>query len=322
MNEIAKLSLDIYKGVATNFEGKDANEVLRLALKEATGMNQEEMDFYAYQENKLKIFRVLSETITPVLNEKLAQTIGQFAEIKNLAFGDTTVFDIENHELFEVANVADGTGNLYKQRIDNGKLPITMGTFGVAIYDEFYRFLAGRVDWTKVVNKVVKSFENKIAKEISNALFGAYNNLDSSLKYTGSFVEDSVLAVVREVEARYGSAMIVGTKAAVSKIKPEYVGEADKAQHNQLGYLATFQGYDVIALAQGKEVDGTYSLPVGDLLVLPASGEKPVKVVMEGTAIVLDHQNTQGDLSIEHTFIQKAGVAVPIANQYGIIKLS
>src|SRR5699024_4238796 len=95
-----------------------------------------------YQENKYKIFRILTETVSPIINARLEDTMGRLAEVRNVSWGDATVFDIENADLFEVAVIADGTANLRRQRLDNGKVDVTMNTLGVSIYEEFYRYLS------------------------------------------------------------------------------------------------------------------------------------------------------------------------------------
>lgn len=321
MKEFAKLALDLSKGTVQNFSKEDSNTVLRKAFLEEIGTDA--IDFNTYRENKYRIFAIIQETITPIINDRLEEVMGRFAEVRNVKFGDTTVFDIENPELFEVAVIADGTGNLRKQRIQNGKLNVTMDTFGVAIYDEFYRFLAGRTDWNKLVDKVVKSYEAQIAQAVNNALYGAYDSIDTKFKYSGTYKEDELLSVLQHVEALYGSAMIVGSKAALAPIKPEYVGSSDKERYNALGHIGTFMGYDTVALTQSfKAGTREFALSNTDLLILPATSDKFVKIVTEGEAIVLDHQNTQGDLSIEHTFIQKAGVAVSLTNQYGMVRFT
>src|SRR5574344_2051641 len=151
MTSYIQLAKDLAKGSVQNYSASDANTVLRKAFLAELGT--EEIDFNTYRENKYKIFRIISETISPIINDRLDTVLGRFAEVRNVAFGDSIVFDIENPELFEVAVVADGTGNLRRQRIDNGKLPVAVETFGVKIYDEFYRFLAGRIDWNALVNK-------------------------------------------------------------------------------------------------------------------------------------------------------------------------
>lgn len=303
-----------------NYSATDVDTVIRGAFLEEIGV--EAIDFNTYRENKYKIFRILQETVSPIINDRLVETMGQFAEIRNVAWGDTTVFDVENPDLFDVAVIADGTANLRRQRLDNGKMDVQMSNYGIAIYDEFYRFLAGRTNWSQMVDKVAKSFERKLAESVHASIFGAYDKLDAKFKYTGSYSEDELLNVLQAVEAMYGSAMVVGTKAALAKIKPDYVGDGTKDQYNAIGHLGVFRGYNMVALAQFFKAGTTeFGLSSTDLLVLPSANEKIVNIVHEGEAIVQDKQN-DSDLTIEHTFIKRAGIGLAAANGFGIVKFS
>ena len=215
--EYVQLAMDLAKGkVEQNFSTKDANAVLRKAFLEEIGT--ETIDFDTYRENKYKIFRIIQDTITPVINQRVEDIVGDFAEVRNVAFGDSVVFNIENPEMFQVAQIADGNANLRRQRLDNGRLVIDVQTWGVKVYDEFYRFLAGRVDWASVIDKVAKSFEKKIADNVSAALFGSYDALATELKYSGTYDEAELLRLAQLVEAINGSALIVGTKVLLVKI--------------------------------------------------------------------------------------------------------
>lgn len=306
----------------TNFSVQDADAVLRQAFLAEIGVEKIET-FSQYRRYQPIIFEIIEETISPIINDRLEEQMGSFAEVSNVAWGDTKEFIVENPELFEVAVIADGTGNLRRQRLDNGRIPMTMHTYGVSIYEEFYRFLAGRINWAQVVTKVADSYSKKIAEEVSNALFNSYNAIDPMFKYTGTYNEDQILRVCQNIEALYGSAVIVGTKSALRPLKPSYVGDATKDQYNVLGHVGIFNGYETVALQQSFKA-GTYDFNLSDtdLLVLPALSNKFVKIVTEGTPIIIDEQNKQGDLSIEHTFIQKAGVAVSYTDKYGMIRLS
>lgn len=321
--EINKLALDFSKGqVEGNLPASQVDEVLRKSFLERLGV-EEIKDFNTYRQHKYEIFAIISEVLSPIINDRLDNTMGRFAEVRNIGWGDTQEFEIENPELFEVAVIADGTGNLRRQRIDNGKMTVPMETMGVRIYDEFYRFLAGRINWTQLVDKVAQSYEKHLATLAYDAIYGSYSKLDSEFKYTGTFSEEEVLNVLAAVEAVYGAAVLVGTKPALAKLKPEYIGDGSKDGYNALGYLSVFRGYETVALTNTfKTGTNEFALSNKDLLVLPAADAKIVKIVHEGDVIVHDVQNMQGDQSIEHYFTKKAGVGVAAAQKYGIIRFS
>lgn len=326
MDMITKIAMELSKNQTNfsaggmNYSKEEANQALRKAFFEEIGVESID-DIYAYREHKQKIFRILSEKITPVINERIEDSVSQFAEIRQVGWGETVEFEVENPELFKVSRTAVGTANLIRQRIDNGRLKMVTDNYSIKIYDELYRFLSGRVDWAAMIDKVARSYERKMAERINELLFGSYNNLENEFKYSGSFNEDELLELLARVETLYGSAMLVGSKAALAKVKPEYVGGVTKDQRNAQGYIREFLGYRCVELTNAFKT-GTYDfvLDPNQLLILPASDSKFVKIVLEGNAIINDFENAQGDQSIEHSFIQRAGIAISLTDKYGIVR--
>ena len=325
MLNFTKLAVDLANNKVENFSVNESNDVLRKSFLAHIGVDK--IDHKIYRRHQVAIFEIIEETLSPIINDRLAEVMGRFAEVRNVAWGDKPEFIIENPELFEVAVVADGDGNFNRQRLDNGKLSVTMKNYGLTIYDEFYRFLAGQVDWSRMIDRVAKSWENKIAQDVQDALFGAYNSIDPVFKYSGTYDEDEIIRVCQAIEAYYGSAIIVGTKNALRPLKPVYgngiTGNAYMDEYNRLGHIGMFNGYETVALQQSFK-PGTFDFAINnsDLLILPAVSDRFVKIVTEGTPLVFDHHNTQGDLSMEHTFIQKAGVAVSYTDKYGLVRLT
>lgn len=319
--DLANQNKDVFS--TQNMTVAEGEEILRREIFEAIGLDiNKPFTPRMYENNKGKIFEIIEETITPIINDRLEAQMGEFADVRNVAWGDTIEFDVENPDLFEVSIITDGTGNLRRQRMDNGKLTVEVETLGIKVYDEFYRFMAGRVNWTSVINRVVKSFERKVAEMVQNVLFQAHPTFDSRFIYTGVYNEDKIVEVASMVEALYGSAVIVGTKTALNPLKPVYAGDSVKDQYNQLGHVGRFRGFDTVALVQSFKA-GTYDFNLSNdmLLVLPATSERFVKILTEGTAFIRDFDNAQGDQSIEHLYTQKIGVGLALAREYGVITL-
>lgn len=326
MNEINKIAFALSKG-QTDFSAgtevytkEEANEALRNAFFREIGVETID-NIYDYRDNKQKIFKIISEQLTPIINERIEDIMGQFAEVRTVGWGETIEFEVPNPELFKVGRVAMGTANLVRQRIDNGRLKMITDNFGIKIYDELYRFLSGKVDWAEMLNRVSRSYEQKIANRVNELLFGSYNNLENDFKYSGSFNEDELLEILARIETLYGSAMLVGSKAALAKVKPEYVGDEVKSARNKQGYIAEFMGYRCVELKNAFKT-GTHDfvLDPNQLLILPSTEDKFVKIVLEGNAIINDFENTQGDQSIEHSFIQRVSIGMSLTDKYGIVR--
>jgi len=328
-NNYSQLAIDlannnIQEFSAQGFTPAQTEEILRKEMFEAIGLDMTKgLTRRQYEMYKNQIFQIIEETISPIINDRLESQMGQFADVRNIALGDSQVFNIENPDLFEVAVIAEGTSNLRRQRMSNGKMTVETDKLGIKVYEEFYHFLTGRVNWSFVIDKVVKSYERHVATLVNKALFDAYNSLDPTFTYTGTYDEDQIIRVASAVEAQYGSAVIIGTKQALRPLKPSYAGDGVKDNYNTLGYVGIYNGFRTVSLEQSF-APGTFdfNLSPTDLLVLPGTGERFVKIVNEGDVFIHDEQNRNGDQSIEHVFEKRVGVGVALAREYGIIRLS
>ena len=93
-----------------------------------------------------------------------------------------------------------------------------------------------------------------------------------------------------------------------------WVSDAMKDQKWNNGYLANYKGHKVIVLAQSYE-DETNAVKVIDpsyAWIIPTGAEKPVKVALEGQAVVKEYENR--DLSREIQIYKKLGVCALITN--------
>lgn len=324
MNEIVSLALDTYRGNLGEFASKEqANKTLRQAFYDIAGTDK--IDYKTLRRHKTEIFEVIEEALAILVVEGITNQFDDFVEIRNLAWGDTNIFNIEDNNLFKVATIADGTGNLRRQRLDSGSITIATETKGVKIYEELYRFLAGRIDWNKMVDRVAKSYQNQIANDIYAEVYNAYDILTApyQVSNSGVFDEAKLLTLIGHVEASTGmECVILGTKTALAKVTPAVVSDNMKDTLNTLGYYGQFKGTEMRAIKQAHSV-GTQNFAINDafLMVVPKTPDKFVKLVLEGEAFILeDAEGKKADMSIDYTFIQKAGTTVLKSAQFGIVR--
>jgi hypothetical protein len=323
MNDVVKLAIDLHKGSLGNYSKEQANETLRSALIEANG-GSDKITPKSFRNNP-QIFQILEEALDVLVVEGLEDQFDEFVEIRNLNWGDTNVFTSEDTKLFNVAVVADGNGNLRKQRLDNGELTVKTKTRAVAIYEELHRLMAGRIDWSKMVERVAKSYNNKIKTEIYDAIYNSYDGLTAPYQVTGTFAEADLSTLIAHVEAGTGQdAVIYGTKAALGKVSTAQISDNMKDVRNQLGYYGVFNGTEMLEIRQAHKA-GTNDFAINDsfLLVVPRTPDKMIKLVLEGESLIQETPfGENADMSGEYTFIKKSGVGVMAASKYGIYRLS
>jgi len=321
LTDLQKLALDTYKGTVQKYSKEEAENAIRNAIIDACGG---EWNFYNFQKNKWDVYQVIRELLSVGTGELLVDKFNRFADIRDVELGDNPEFLVEDTSLFRVASIANGNTDIRRQKLYDKKLIVPVEKLAIKIYEELDRFIAGRIDWNKMIDRVRLSFGNGIALRIFNAIHSSYDSLTAPFKEQGTFDEGKLLDMVAHVEASTGQAAAVfGTKKALSNIKVDDASDAMKDEFNSIGFYGVFRGTELIQLPQAH-IPGTYNFAIDDnfLLVVP-NGERIVKVVLEGDAYVYDTPpGSRNDEQIEFFFGRKAGVGVLLADRFGIYKVA
>ena len=321
ITDLQKLAIDTYEGTVTKYSKDEAENAIRNAIREACGG---EWNHYAFLDNKGKIYQIITEVLSVGLGALLEGKFDDFTEVNDVELGDKVSFEVQNKDLFRVATISDGNTDIRRQKLYKGKLEVATEKIGIKIYEDFDRFLAGRIDWTEMVNRVQLSYANEISMRIYNAIYGSYDDLLAPYQVSGTFDEGKLLTAVAHVEASTGQkAVIFGTKTALAKITSANMSDGMKDKLNVIGHYGMFRGTDLLELPQAHKV-GTNDFAVADdfLLVVP-NGEKIVKIILEGDTYIWDTEaGDRNDEQIEFFFGRKVGVGVLKADQYAMYKLS
>lgn len=325
MNEIIKLAVDLARGSTGEFSVEDTNETLRQHLISIVG--SENPTHYQLEKHKHELFEIISVAIDSVVTEGITNQFDFLAEVRNMNWGDLPVFDVEDPSLFKVATISNGNGELRRQRITNGKVAVATEMKGIKIYDELKRYLAGRINWPKMVEKVALSFQQNVKTDGYQAIYDSYDKLTAPYKISGVFDEAKLAKLCADVEAANNGAkvIIVGTKLALSKITSATESDKMKDNLNELGFYGVFKGWDMLAVQQTHK-PGTKTFAIDDsfLLVIPVPSDKMLKIVFEGEAIIMEDQmqgSNPADLSKNYLFMKAYGVAVIASADYGIYRI-
>lgn len=322
LTDLQKLSLDITRGKVEKYSMTEGSDVIREAILEACGM-ENGWDVYKFQQNKYEVYRILSETITVAISELMIDKYRDWVDFKDTALGDIAEFRVTNNDLFKVGLVADGTNQLRRQKLLQGKLAMTGFPMGVKIYAEFLDFMMGKIDWQDLVNRVAKSMDNKVAELIVKQIENAYTGLDTKYVQSGSYDEDKLMELVARVEAKTGEKVaIFGTKKALSKLRKGEVATmavADKDDIRNYGYVTTLQGVPVVEIPQTLDQKGDFALS-SDMLFIVPQGTKMIKLGFEGDAYIAEVNDpaTRMDQQMEYLITRKVQLGVVKASYYGV----
>jgi hypothetical protein len=321
-NKIVKLGIDLFKGSTAEFSKEEAEHTLRATLNELIG--GEKNMRRAFRKNGHAIFTVMEDILDVLITEGLEDQFSEFVDYRNVNYGDRPVFMVDDYHLFNVATIAAGNNNIRRQRLERTGNTVPTAYKGVAIYEELERFLAGKVDWNKMIAKVQRSFNAQIAADINAALVAGYNSLNATYKVAGAWDLTNFNNLIQHVEAATDrKAMVAGSRTSLQKATPSYVaynGQMIQDRNND-GFFKVVDGTTFAELKQ-SHVPGTDNFAIGNfLLVLPTGEEKIVKLVLEGEAEIVEEnagQNQNADDSVSYLFKKKYGVAVITSTKYGV----
>jgi hypothetical protein len=327
--DLVKLAVDHYRGQCTEFSKDESENIIKNALSDLMCGADGKVDYRKFRRNKIEVFEAMEDILQTLITEGIENQFNEFVDYRNLAFGDKNYFMVDDYRLFPIATISAGNSNLRRQRLDRNSFEVPTEWKGVKIYDELERFLANRVDWNKMVDKVQLSFQTQIATDIYNALTVGYNALAAPYKATGSWDRVAMLNLVQHVKAATKrNVTVFGTLVALQNATPFMVAYNGSAieQRNALGFYRVIDGVTYQEIEQAH-TPGTDNFAIGDnfLLVVPQGEEKIIKLVDEGTPQITEtsmQQTTNADKSIEYTFEKKYGVGVITTTRYAAYVMS
>lgn len=316
MSELQILSMDAYNGKVDKFSVHDAETLIREKLTECVGGK---WNYRSFKKNEQDFYALIEELITINLSTLAVEDFGDWVEVKDFELGDKIEFKVENTNLFQVGNIATGTNTIRRQRMLDSKIPTTGYKMSIAIYEEFDKFVAGRINWSKLVDKVSKSFNREVALQISRAVQNAYKSIHANLKHEGTYADAQLSKLIAKVKGITGQEVAVyGVSQAIENIQGANC-IADLNDRRAYGYIKEFKGTPIIELPQTYDAVNDKWGVRDDILYVVPNGEKIVRLGFEGEAMVIE--NTDGtnrnDQQIEYKFQRQMHLGVLSTMRFG-----
>ena len=316
LSELQKLAKDTYEGKVEEYSVGQAEDLIRKKLTDLVG---DKWNYRTFKKNEHDFYALIEEIITINMSNITVETFGDWVEVKDYELGDEVEFRVTNTNLFKVGNIATGTNTLRRQRMLDSKLPTTAYKMGIAIYEEFDRFITGRTNWSAMVENLGKSFNQEIALQISRAVQGAYNSIHANLKFEGVYSDAQLSKLVAKVKGLCGGDVkIYGTSDAIGQIEGA-TSILDANDKRQFGYVKLFKGTEVIELPQTYDAINDAWGVRNDIIYVIPGGEKIVKCGFSGQATVIENTDgtTRNDQQIEYLFQRMCHLGVLATTRFG-----
>lgn len=322
MNDIVKLAVDTYHGTVEKYSAAQSNEALRQALIEANG-GSTKLDYRRIRDGKCNgLFSLVEQILANTVVEGLQgdEFFNALVDFRNVKEGDQNVFEVEDSTMFVVADTADGTQGVRRQRLGGVKeATINTSLKTVRIYEELNRVLSGRIDFNEMINRVAESFKQRLLNDIYALWSGATAEELGGVAYfpvAGSYDENKLLDTIAHVEAAAGgkTATLIGTKKALRNLKESIQSDTAKDELHNLGYYGNFYGNPCVAVPQRHKIGSTEFVMDDTVITIIAGDDKPIKCVYEGDPImIMGDPKTNGDLTQEYFYGEKYGLGIVLA---------
>lgn len=342
------LMSDLAQGKACyNKEGKEvskekANEELRKVMFKVLGVEEGTKGqklMQAFRRHKLDVFEVTETILEDMLKTGWGDNpfFNEFVEIKNADDDETNEFYSETSATLTVAEVSGGHHNIFRQRLPEGKVfTVPTSWWACKIYAEFLRFLAGKVDWAKFIQKVYEAFD----KKINSLIYAAFSSVGSQLPAGGQWVKNIPLTsetkvtfdeLIEDVKTINGSDVtIMGTRTGLGKLvnldNVNWISEQAKNDRYTMGRLGFYEGVRLAEIPQvfADNDPSTKLVDNNQLLIMPNLDNKFIKMFNEGLAQIkeISDGTTNVDMTMEYEYQRKMGVGIVIGRLFGIVNIT
>ena len=326
MNQIVQVAVDAFHNNVTKYSQNDSMELLRTALVEANG-GSTRINYKDVRDGKCgEVFALVEEILQRTTYEGMRDNdfFMNMVEERNLALGDQNLFEVEDSTLFAVADAADGTQGIRRQRLDGYTTTFTTSFKVVRIYEELNRVLSGQVDFNHFINKIAESMKQKLLNDIYTMWASVTAEDIGGAAYfpaAGAYDETTLLETIEHVEAAANgkSAIILGTKTALRNLAPSIQGNASRDDLYHMGYYGKFYGTNVVVVPQRHKINSTEFVYDNDTLTILAGDDKPIKLVREGESVIIPGDALRNrDLTQEYMYGEKYGLGLVLASNTGI----
>lgn len=318
----------------------EANDKIRKVVYEILGINEKSTKKErkrAMQRHSLELFEVIEEVIEVQLASGFRENefFNQFVDMRNIADGDSQEFWSEDKTVLAVAKVSGDHHDLTMQRLGEGEsYTVTTSTYAVKVGTDIDLFLTGRIDWTKLTDKIAQAF----TAQIQNEMYAEVMNVGTQLPVPSQFAKTLALSaankeafdtLIEDVATANDNVpvYIMGTKTALKKITAladvDWVTPGQKEDVATMGRLGSYEGVTLVEVPQRFALNDTSRKLVDStkLLIMPQVENKFVKFVDVGDTEIVEAGQEKGekmDDIMSYEVQRTMGIATQCGRYFGV----
>lgn len=308
-----------------NFSYDEVQETLRAQFAELAP------DYRGYRENKNTIFRIIEETLSEIVPQRVKDNYDRFAEVKHFGQGEKPIFRRKNlnnarnrGKQFITRVGLAGIYEVWKLGASQESFEVPTSAIGGAAQIGFEEFLDGRVDWAELVNILYEAIDDLVFEEIGEALAEGMDQLPAAHKIASNGFNETAFDALLNSAKMYGNVTIYCTNEFAVKMIPQEAWRYTEAMKDELyrtGRLAGYKGENIVilpnqyknAFEQVKVLDPSFCW-----IIPSAADQKPVKVAFEGDLYTNEFENY--DWSHDIHVYEKVGVSCMMDNAIHVYK--
>lgn len=336
-NEIYEYDEDGNKTIITK---REANKALLNVAYEILGLDKDSVKSKksrkrALEKHGTELFEVLEENIDFKVEEGFRESewFNKFVEEKNLAKGDENEFWSDENVILTVAKVSGDHHDLTMQKLAEGEsYRVPVSKYAVKVGTDIDLWLTGRIDYTKLIDKVAEAYVVFIQTEMYAEVVNASEKLPSNSQFvkTGALspaTKEMFDTLLEDVSiANNASVYIMGVKSALRKLNAlteiEWLSESQKESVAKTGRLGSYEDVTLFEIPQRFAINDTTTKLVDPtkLFIFAQTEDKFVKFVNVGETEILEvtEKGATRDDFASYEVQREMGIGTQLSKFFGV----
>lgn len=271
--------------------------------------------------------RILLDAVMPLVYDNSALSL--IAEFHMAGYGQSFKFDIEDPTLYSVSKLDRRMKHGMTQRKDKSTVVINTDSYAVSSITNLPEIMLGEVMVARELMRMAMSMQRKIYALTIGKFVEKMEAITAPALTLTNYDEKEVIKRLQTVSVyNNNKGILVGAPDALKVVLPASQNTRILLQdefNTTLGYMSTFNNYDVLALPPVAADDGAYGLtglPSNRLYIISPTARKLIHVALGATMTNTDGIYENANNSVISTLRQEIGVDIA-TNAYGaIVKLA